>query len=350
MSSLIDTITGLTLLWPWALLLIPLPFALRRGKNQEPLHELAPRLPLFDTVQSLGIGSSKEAMAPALWRRIVLFLAWVALCVATARPTYMGEQVEIPLSGRDLMLAIDISPSMQELDLELNGTSATRLAVVKSVVSDFVKERNGDRVGLILFGSKPYIQAPLSFDLVTVNTLLQEAFLGMAGQATAIGDAIALGVKRLRQRPEQSRVLILLSDGANTAGDIPPDKAAQLAQQEKIKIYTVGVGADEMLKRSFFGSRRVNPSADLDEEMLKNIASLTGGQYYRARSSEELSQIYQEIDKLEVIEQESRSYRPSMSLTHWFVLASAILYSTQLLLRFVLAWIQTRRLFSGGAR
>ena len=246
---------------------------------------------------------------------------------ALARPTYYGDPVDIELSGRDLMMAIDISPSMKEQDLSLNNQSVSRLEVVKQVVSDFIKERRGDRVGLILFGSQPYIQAPLTFDTETVDTLLKEAYLGMAGQATAIGDAIALGVKRLRNRPENSRVLILMSDGANTAGEIPPEKAAQLAAQENIKIYTIGIGADEMLKRSLFITQRVNPSADLDEKMLTNIADATQGQYFRARDTEALKEIYDRINELEPIEQEGKTYRPSKAIYFWFLAAALFCYA-----------------------
>jgi len=220
---------------------------------------------------------------------------------------------------------------MEVQDLQLNGQAATRLHVVKNVVSKFVEQRNGDRIGLILFGSEPYVQSPLTFDTTTVNTLLQEAFLGMAGRATAIGDALALGVKRLRQRPEQSRVLILMSDGTNNAGEIPPEKAAQLAAQENIKIYTIGIGADEMLQRSLFGSVRVNPSEDLDEEMLNLLADLTDGQYFRARNTEELDDIYNLINSLEPVEQETKSFRPTKALYYWLIGFSLFIYCLLLL-------------------
>ena len=219
--------------------------------------------------------------------------------------------------------------------MKVNGIAQTRLAIVKRVVSEFIDVRQGDRIGLILFGSEPYIQSPLSFDVVTANALLQEAYLGMAGQATAIGDAITLGVKRLRKRPEQSRVLILLTDGANTAGEIPPEKAAQLAAQENIKIYTVGIGAEGMIKRSFFGTQRVNPSAELDEAMLRQIAELTQGDYFRARNTEELSEIYQAINALEPVEQETKSYRPTKALFYWFTLMAGLLYGSILLYKFL---------------
>lgn len=330
--------------WPWLLLLLPLPWlpGLRqRGKRARQI--IAPQLPMFGQLKAMGFAHAQGAPQRGRLHGLLLALAWCALVVATTRPTYIGEQIDIPLSGRDLMLAIDISPSMKEEDMTLNNETANRLDVVKAVISEFVQQRTGDRVGLILFGSQPYIQVPLTFDLKTVNTLLQEAFLGMAGQATAIGDAIALGVKRLRLRPEQSRVLILMSDGANTAGDIPPDKAATLAAQEKIKVYTIGIGADEMIQRSFFGSRRVNPSADLDEKMLRLIADTTGGQYFRARNQAELDQIYALINTLEPIEQELHSFRPTKALFYWCLGLALCCYGLHLILALSRPWQQRWR-------
>mgnify|MGYP000167286660 CR=1 FL=1 len=331
MLDLLAGDTSLEFSWPWMILILPLPWIVTfRQKLSAPSY-IAPHLPLFETAKALGFNEVQATPPSNKLNRILLFAAWLCLVIAATRPSYIGEQVDIPLSGRDLMLAIDISPSMEEQDLELNGRAATRLHVVKDVVSKFVTQRSGDRIGLILFGSQPYVQSPLSFDTVTANTLLQEAYLGMAGQATAIGDAIALGVKRLKERPEQSRVLILLSDGANTAGEIPPEKAAQLAAQENIKIYTVGIGADEMVKKSFFGSRRVNPSADLDEEMLTLLANLSDGQYFRARSTQELSEIYQVINALEPVEQETKTFRPTKALFYWLLCASLVFYCLVLL-------------------
>ena len=326
MMSLLSGETAFELHWPWLLLLLPLPWIVIFKRKIEAPSYIAPHLPIFETAKKLGFGHINNDQTTPKWKQFILLIAWISLVIAICRPTYIGDQVDIPLSGRDLMLAIDISPSMEEKDMQIKGTQVTRLKVVKKVVSEFVQERSGDRVGLILFGSQPYVQSPLSFDVITVNTLLQEAYLGMAGNATAIGDAITLGVKRLKQRPEQSRVLILLSDGANTAGEIPPEKAAQFAAQEKIKIYTVGIGADEMMQRSFFGSRKVNPSADLDEDMLKQLAELTEGQYFRARSTQELTAIYQAINKLEPVEQETRSFRPTKALYYWFLCFSLFAY------------------------
>jgi len=341
--------TALELQWPWMLLLLPLPWLVVFKRKIQTSTNIAPHLPLFEAAKALGFNAPESQQKTARWKNTLLILAWIALVLAACRPTYIGEQVDIPLSGRDLMLAIDISPSMKEQDMQLQGKTATRLAVVKNVVSQFVEQRSGDRVGLILFGTQPYVQSPLSFDTTTANTLLQEAFLGMAGQSTAIGDAITLGVKRLRQRQEQSRVLILLSDGANTAGEIPPEKAAQLAAQEKIKIYTIGIGADEMIKRSFFGTQRVNPSADLDESMLTKLAALTDGEYFRARNTEELSKIYQLINSLEPVEQETKSYRPSKALFYWLLGTALFIYSLLLIANLLSSLFKTLKSNSQGS-
>ena len=218
------------------------------------------------------------------------------------------------------MLAVDISGSMATQDMEVNGEFLDRLTIVKAVVGQFAQARVGDRVGLILFGTNAYLQAPLTFDLKSVNRLLVEAPVGIAGGKTAIGDAIGLAVKRLRKRPQEDKVLILLTDGANNVGEVEPAKAAELAARDGITIYTIGVGADEMRLPSIFralGNRVTNPSADLDESTLKNIAQVTSGQYFRARDPQTLMQIYDIIDELEPVDQEAETYRPIQALYYW---------------------------------
>jgi Ca-activated chloride channel family protein len=174
------------------------------------------------------------------------------------------------------------------------------------------------------------VQAPLTFDLDTVGRFLHEAQIGFAGEETAIGDAIGLAIKRLRERPGERHVLILLTDGANTAGNVTPAEAAKLAAENNIMIYTVGVGADELiLPGPFggnFGARRVNPSRDLDEDALKNIAAVTGGKYFRARNPEELAGIYRLLDSLEPVADKTQTFRPQRSLFYW-PLAAALLLS-----------------------
>jgi Ca-activated chloride channel family protein len=248
---------------------------------------------------------------------LLLLLAWLCLVLAIARPQHVGEQVQMPVSGRDLMLLVDISPSMDERDMVIQGRSINRLQAVKRVLDQFIDRREGDRLGLVLFGTQPYVQAPLTFDRETVRTLLLEAGLGMAGRATAIGDAVGLAVKRLRDRPQEQRVAILLTDGANTAGEVSPDKATEIAAAAGVRLYTIGIGADSMIQRGLLGSRRVNPSRDLDEALLTRMAEQTGGRYFRARSLPELEMIYDSIDQLEPIEQEGQFYRPVTELYVW---------------------------------
>jgi Ca-activated chloride channel family protein len=233
----------------------------------------------------------------------------------------------MPNSGRDLLVAVDISGSMKIEDMLINNQPVTRLVAVKQVVGDFVKTRKTDRLGLVLFGTQAYLHAPLTYDRETVHTLLQETEIGFAGERTSIGDAIGLSIKRLRVRPDAQRVLILLTDGANTAGELEPLKAAELAQKEHIKIYTIGFGADEMVVRDgFFGQRRVNPSADLDEPTMRKIAETTGGQYFRAKNIEDLSAIHQELNRLEPIESDDEKFRPITDL-FFYPLSAALLVS-----------------------
>jgi len=206
---------------------------------------------------------------------------------------------------------------MQMEDFKIKGKTVNRLEATKYVAHEFIDKRVGDRVGLILFGRQAYLQTPLTFDRKTVNTLLLEAEIGLAGKETAIGDAIGLAIKRLKDKDKESRVLILLTDGENTAGEITPLKAAELAALNDLKIYTIGIGADEIIRRTFFGTQRINPSADLDEKTLTAIATKTGGRYFRARDTKGLQKIYALLNKLEPTEKESQHFRPISALYYW---------------------------------
>ncbi|NJD08362.1 MAG: VWA domain-containing protein [Methylococcaceae bacterium] len=302
--------------WFWALLALPLPWLVRilvpavDGDRQAAL-----RTPFLDELEELPGGNPTLALRrPVLWPAV---LAWLLLVIAAARPQWLGDAIEQAVSGRDLMLAVDLSGSMEISDFVLKGEGGDRLTATKSVAGPFIDQRVGDRIGLILFGDKAYLQVPLTFDRKTVRTLLDEAAIGLAGEKTAIGDAIGLAVKRLRGNPQDQRVLILLSDGANTAGEVQPLQAADLAAKEGLKIYTIGVGADEMVVRDFFGSRRVNPSQDLDEPTMRAIAEKTGGRYFRARDTAQLGEIYAMLDRLEPVERDKRYFRPRRELFPW---------------------------------
>jgi len=319
--------TGVTeFVWPWLLLVLPVPILIRRWLSaMQDDRRSALRMPFLDDLTDLpgGHGRPRRADFKPLW---LATAAWVALVLAAARPIWLGDPIEQVISGRDLMLAVDLSGSMEISDFMLNGRQVDRLAAIKSVARPFIDARIGDRIGLVLFGDRAYLQAPLTFDRKTVSTLLSEAVIGLAGEKTAIGDAIGLAVKRLRDNPENQRVLILLTDGANTAGEVKPLQAAELAAKEGLRIYTIGVGADEMVVRDFFGARRVNPSADLDEPTMKEIAAKTGGRYFRARATTELAEIYALLDQLEPVEKDKRFFRPRKDLFAW-PLAVALLFA-----------------------
>jgi len=291
-----------------------------------PAEQAALKVPFLE---DFGSGETKVVSQNKQWPLLLAIIAWLFLILASMRPQWMGEPIEQAVSGRDLMLAIDLSGSMEAEDFIIEDRRVDRLTATKNVASEFISRRAGDRLGLILFGTQAYLQTPLTFDRATVTTLLNESALGLAGENTAIGDAIGLAVKRLRKQKTDSRVLILLTDGANTAGEVTPLKAAELAADNQLKIYTIGIGADEMIVRSFFGSRKVNPSSDLDEKTLKAIADKTGGRYFRARNTQELNKIYQLLDELEPVEKDKQYFRPKTELYFW-PLAFALLFASMI--------------------
>ncbi len=327
----------ITLAWPWVLAALPAPWLVRRLlPAAAPTEGAALRVPFFEEVAALRGPAASERRAKAL-RLGLVWLVWLLLLLAAARPQWLGDPVALPQTGRDLVLAVDISGSMDTPDMELNGEQATRLDVVKQVAGRFIARRVGDRIGLILFGTNAYVQTPLTFDRTTVRTMLNQAAIGLAGKATAIGDAIGLAVKRLRQGKQGQRVLILLSDGANTAGEVDPRQAAKLAAEAGLKIYTIGLGAEAMRVQGLFGSSLVNPSSDLDEETLRDVAKTTGGAYFRAKDTRALERIYHELDKLEPARKDSRLFRPVKALFYW-PLAAALALSA-LLAAMRLSWL-----------
>lgn len=303
--------------WPWILILLPLPLLVRFWVAAERVsQQSALRVPFIDDFNSPA-NTIADRQTGHHGLLLLMLLCWLLLLLSAARPQWVGDPLELPISGRDLMLAVDLSGSMEVEDFRVNGQTVNRLTATKYVAGDFIEKRRGDRLGLILFGRNAYLQTPLTFDLQTVKTLLLESAIGLAGKETAIGDAIGLAIKRLKDNEHSSRVLVLLTDGANTAGEVAPLKAAELAAGHGLKIYTIGIGADEMIRESFFGRQRINPSRDLDEKTLKAIADKTGGQYFRARDTEALSEIYQTLDELEPVASESQTFRPVKSLYVW---------------------------------
>jgi Ca-activated chloride channel family protein len=306
--------------WPLMALFLPLPWLLRRFMPEATLQGSALFLPFAVAVSMerapvLRVNSRK--------RSLLFLLVWLLLVAAAMRPQWLDEPLPVPTTGRHLLLAVDVSGSMATPDMAYN---ASRLNVVQKVAGDFIQRRKGDQVGLILFGTQPYLQTPLTADLDTVSQFLQETVVGVAGTQTAIGDAIGLALKRLQSEQENSKskgemVLVLLTDGGNNAGLMDPLAAAKMAANSGLRIYTIGVGA--AVQQGFFGN---SGNMDLDEDTLKSIAKITQGAYFRATDASDLQNVYTRIDKLEPSEGREQWYRPH---SEWFVwpLAFALLFS-----------------------
>ncbi|GIU02309.1 vWA domain-containing protein [Shewanella algidipiscicola] len=314
-----------TLAWPWLLLLLPLPLMFKGSGAQQ--HQTGGHLHLPGVAD---VGAQVSQQRPQR-RRLPYWLIWSLLVLSAARPLWIGDAIELPSKGRDLMLAIDLSGSMQIEDMVVEGKTVDRFTLVQAVMSDFIQRRKGDKLGLILFADHAYLQAPLTQDRRSIAQFLAEAQIGLVGKQTAIGEAIALAVKRFDQQQQSNRVLILLTDGSNNSGNISPDQAAAIAAKRGVTIYTIGVGAEIMERRTLFGNERVNPSMDLDEAQLTALASATNGRYFRARNATELEQIYQMIDKLEPTNSDQLTYRPQSEL-FYYPLSAALLISVLLIL------------------
>ena len=326
---------GFEFVWVWVLFALPLPWLAQRFlPAKDNARQAGLYIPFADDIKQVNEQSTVQSSDR--FKLILLWLVWTGLLLAAARPQWVGEPVDVARSGRDLMLAIDLSGSMQTRDFELAGQRVDRLTATKAIASDFIQRRTGDRIGLILFGSQAYLQTPLTFDRKTVNTFLQEAVIGLAGKETAIGDAIGLAVKRLKDvKNKQDLVLILLTDGVNTAGELKPEEAVKLAKSIGLRIHTIGIGASAMAVSTFFGTQMVNPSADLDEAMLKKIAEETGGQYFRAHDTQELANIYSVIDALEPVAKDAEKFRPVRALLMYPLLLSLMFW-------LILQWLRLR--------
>jgi Ca-activated chloride channel family protein len=297
--------------WPWVIVLLPLPWLLRRW-----LRPVAPGQALHLPQPGVRLASvaGKRASGLTPW---LLALAWLCLLAAAARPQWVGPPQAQQRSGRALMLAVDLSGSMRTGDMQLAGQDVSRFEAVETIASDFIARRAGDELGLVLFGSRAFLVTPLTYDLDAVRAQLKGSAVGLAGTETAIGDAIAVAVKRLAGLPQQARVLVLLTDGVNNAGNIAPEQAAAAAKAAGVRVYTIGVGATQMRVPDFFGMRLVNPSADLDEAMLTKIAQDTGGRFFRATDTHELAAAYRTIDTLEPMPQHGPVLRPRHELFRW---------------------------------
>lgn len=287
--------------WPWFALLLPLPFFIRwliplSEPNQN--HGVQFYFPAYHRLKhAFAVNSVLEKREDKVFL-LFLYAVWFCLVLALMQPEKEDRWIEVKNTGYDLMLAVDISASMQALDFSTTSKTVSRLDVTKEVVGKFALGRHGDRLGLITFGEKAYLYVPLTLDTASLTQMLNHTVSGMAGNATAIGDAIALSVRTLRERPEGSRVLVLLTDGEDNASTIPPLEAAKLAKHYGIRIYTIGIGKNGSVPfQTNFGYRMANVS--MDEGLLKEVAQMTGGQYFLATDQKALESIYEQINTLE---------------------------------------------------
>jgi Ca-activated chloride channel family protein len=314
--------------WPWMVVLLALPF-LARGLGRRAKVKNAPSAPeiSFPDINRLRAIFSQQQPRNSSGRIYlpILALLWLGLVGALMRPELVDQIAQLRTSGYDLMLAVDLSGSMQALDYQQNGEQVSRINVVKSVVSNFVAQRRGDRVGLILFGSNAFLHVPLTLDTLSVRNMLNNTAVGEAGDQTAIGDAIGLAVQNLRNRPERSRIIVLLADGVDNASTIPPIEAAELARQYRIRIYAIGVGSQGPVPFPVGFGQTVTTEFDLDEELLRKIASTTGGSYFRAANTKALQDIYAQINRLEKTQAEARSYSVRRPLYRYPLNAALIL-------------------------
>jgi len=317
--------------WPGWLLALPLPWLVRWLLPPTGGRATALRVPWGDRLIAVG-GRTGPARSCSIG--LLPLLAWGLLCVAAARPQQLGEVVQPPQTSRSLMLALDLSGSMDERDIELNGRTVSRLTAAKAVIADFLERRHGDRVGLIVFGDRAYALTPLTRDLDTVQEQLDGTVAGLAGRATAIGDAIALGTKRLQAQPAEQRLLILLTDGISNAGALDPEKAAAIARDAGVRIHTIAFGGYGAGLSVFGVPIRMSSNADTtDEEGLRRIADLTGGHAYVARDADQLKGIYAEIDRLEPVKLPGQRLRPKIERYPWPLAGAVVCALLALLLR-----------------
>ncbi len=324
------------LAFAWALLLLPAPWLVWRLVPPYRVRVSSLRFPFFRRIAEAA-GAEPRAGAVVLVRRrlqmVAAILFWALLVTALARPERVGEPIEIVKAARDVILAIDISGSMDEHDfVAVDGARIQRLEAVKRVVGQFVEARNGDRIALIVFGAKAFVQAPFTEDLRTVRELLEQSEVGMAGPHTVIGDAIGLAIRTFEASKIKQRLLILLSDGADTGSRMSPVNAAEIAAQNGVEIYTIGVGDPEAT-----GEQRVDRTA------LEDIAARANGRFFFAGDEAGLASVYERINEMTPREVETLSFRPREPLGHWPLGAAAILALA------AVAWLHLRSLRSTPA-
>ncbi|HEX7370654.1 MAG TPA: VWA domain-containing protein [Rhodanobacteraceae bacterium] len=300
----------MTFAWPWMFVLLPLPWLVWKF--------LPPAAPgaAFRLPQPVALPGGATGAGIKRWRLAVAMLAWLLLVCAAARPQQTAPPQAVTHTGRALMLAVDCSGSMAIEDMRFGDMNVSRFAAVKAIAQRFIRNRSGDDVGLILFGTHAYLMTPMTFDVDAVAKQMLGSAVGLAGRETAIGDAIVLAAKHLSALPARARVLVLLTDGVNTAGSVAPLDAAKLAKAAGVRIYTIGVGSDAQTL-NVFGMQLTAPDNQLDVQVLTQIADETGGRFFRASDGEQLADAYRTIDTLEPLARGHSLLRPEHEWYPW---------------------------------
>ncbi|MGB7451104.1 MAG: VWA domain-containing protein [Lysobacterales bacterium] len=308
----------LTFAHPWLFVLVPLPWLVRSLLPAHHERKAAVRVPFLQRLSRLvGLqpGSGVAVARRPLSQWLVLGLTWLFIVAALTRPQWLEEPVIKELPMRDLLVAVDLSGSMEAQDFtDADGNSVDRLTAVKQVLDTFFARRDGDRVGLILFGSAAFVQVPFTDDLDVVRELLDEAQIRMLGPRTMLGDAMGLAINLFERSEVDERVLIVLTDGNDTGSLVPPERAAEIARDNRVVTYTIAIGDPTSAGEQA-----------LDEKTLENIASITGGSYFHANDREELEAIYTQLDEVNPRQVETQSYRPLSDLYHWPLAAGMLL-------------------------
>ncbi len=289
--------------WPLAAAALLLPWLIAR--YAPPAAPLATplRVPFLREARAWSQAGAGGRPRARLWFAIA---AWAALVAAACRPQWIGEPVGVPASGRSMLLALDISASMRTAVLG----SEMGLEVMRRTARAFVASRAGDRIGLVVFGSRAYVQAPLTFDLNAVGSMVNEMFIGLAGEGTALGDAIALGVGRLRAMQRDERVMILITDGSSTDGVMSVPDAARLARHHGVRVYAIGIGA-------IVPADALARGEGLNEPVLRSLTAETGGRYFHAGDTGALERIYESLDHYEPLARDEQHFRPAAELYPW---------------------------------
>jgi Ca-activated chloride channel family protein len=314
---MVEEITNIQFLWPYAFVLVPIPLIIARYTSSLRWQTISIRFPLINRIQ---VTHESKINNEQNYKRVnpLYMLMWILLVSALARPVIVNKNISINQNGYDIVLAVDLSASMQALDYSSRANNINRLDAVKKVVSNhFVSMRTGDRIALVVFAEDAFLYSPLTFNHLAIDKMLKNMQIGMAGDHTAIGDAIAISAKALESSTSKNKIIILLTDGVDNASSIDPIDAANIAKKLDVRIYTIGIGKNGLVPIPLNSGQIIMGQMPLDEATLSKIANLTFGIYSRAKTLNELEKIYENINKLEKSPAVNETLYSYESMHHW---------------------------------